>query len=899
MSHEVKVAFASCLRDHIPEFLNRFAGIAPAAELWVVSEFQPPIGRWIPYRVERTSSQNLAAVRAALGNRKLLYTALSLQPKTPYGPMRRVAVRLALRQTPLRTLFYNENLDHFTLRPGSWPSLLRYAAWKTREHVGWQVHPGGDLYTLLWRLRHPREFQRPLAYLAARRAGRQAVQRKSRLQPLAAPQPGMPLPPGVSIVIPSRDGRALLAPLLPILEEMLQSQPGEIIVVDNGSSDGTPEFLTGTHPAVRVSVYPSPLTFARAVNQGIGMARYAHVLLLNNDMRPHPGFLPPLLRAFQQVPDLFCATAQIFFPEGRRREETGKAVMQSEPTQFPVKCSLPLPGEDGSYVFYGSGGCSLYSTAKLRTLGCFDEIFAPCYVEDLDIGFRAWQRGWPTVFAAASAVTHDHRSTTARYYTPDQLEQIIERNYLRFLARSVSNPEVFQRLWNAAIQRLNWKAAMERHAPSLGALLEAKHAIDCIEPAPVCDEERILAIGSGDVAIFPARASRSQTQPVVLIATPYIPFPLSHGGAVRMYNLMRRAAADFGQVLITFVDELHTPPPELLDICLEIVQVRRVGSHIRPDRGRPDVVEEFDTAAFRAALWQTTRKWKPAIAQMEFTQTAVYASDCAPARTVMVEHDITIDLYQQLLDGREDWEIRRQLDRWRTFETAAWKSVDCVVVMSGKDREAVQGARRVVTLPNGVDLDRFRPSSAEPEPNRLLFIGSFAHLPNLLAIDFFLREIWPALQPRKPALHIIAGAQHRFHYQRFQDRIAFSLDTEGVEIVDFVSDVRPAYERASVVIAPLLASAGTNIKILEAMAMGKAIVSTTGGVNGLDLTPGLDVLVENDPNRFADAVANLLQDSERRRALGRHARATVEQRFGWDSIAEAQRQLYRRLLFKS
>ena len=113
----------------------------------------------------------------------------------------------------------------------------------------------------------------------------------------------------------------------------------------------------------------------------------------------------------------------------------------------------------------------------------------------------------------------------------------------------------------------------------------------------------------------------STRRPVVLIAAPYIPFPLAHGGAVRMYNLMRRAAADYDQVLITFADELRTPPAEL-EICKEVVQVKRIGSHMRPSTARPDVVEEFDSDAFRAALRQTVAKWHPGIVQLEFTQMA-------------------------------------------------------------------------------------------------------------------------------------------------------------------------------------------------------------------------------------------------------------------------------------
>jgi glycosyltransferase involved in cell wall biosynthesis len=409
------------------------------------------------------------------------------------------------------------------------------------------------------------------------------------------------------------------------------------------------------------------------------------------------------------------------------------------------------------------------------------------------------------------------------------------------------------------------------------------------------DEEGILALGSGDVAVFPGRAPVLERR--VLIASCYIPFPLSHGGAVRMYNLMRRAAADYTQVLITFVDELATPPQELLDICAEVILVRRIGSHVRRDAGRPDVVEEFDSVAFRTALEQTIRKWNPGLVQLEFTQMAQYAASCRPAKTVLAEHDITLDLYRQLLQVQDDYDTRQQSERWERFERRAWTEVNCVIAMSKKDRKTICPAQFVEVLPNGVDPERFSPFPDEPEPGRLLFIGSFAHLPNLLALDFFFREVWPNLQEFHPVLHIIAGSRHRFHYERFRDRItSFRLDATNVEIEDFVADVRPAYRRASVVIAPLLASAGTNIKIMEAMAMGRAIVSTSGGINGLDeLTPGHDVIVENDGAKFAEAIAELFRNPDRRRAIEHNARRTAESVYGWDAVAARQRVLYDRL----
>ena len=359
-----------------------------------------------------------------------------------------------------------------------------------------------------------------------------------------------------------------------------------------------------------------------------------------------------------------------------------------------------------------------------------------------------------------------------------------------------------------------------------------------------------------------------------------------------MYNLMRRAARDFSQVLVAFCDRLETPPAELLEICAEIVLVRRRGSHSLPSTARPEVVEEFASPSFAAALRQTVRKWSPGVAQLEFTQLAQYAEDCAPARTLLVEHDVTFDLYQQLVALNDDWELRRQLERWRTFETAAWKRLDRVVVMSEKDRALVAGAPPVV-LPNGVDLQRFRPADAAPEPRRLLFIGSFAHLPNLLALDFFLREAWPYLA--NATLHVIAGARHDYFLQHYRDRVRPDLAQPGIELEGFVSDVRSAYHRAAVVIAPLIASAGTNIKILEAMAMGKAIVSTPAGVNGLDLRAGEEFLLVHNGKEMATAISRLLDDDAARRRLEASARACVEREYGWDVIASRQADLYRAL----
>ncbi|MBL8174213.1 MAG: glycosyltransferase [Bryobacterales bacterium] len=894
-----KVAFVSC-KDHlIAPFLERIESIYPELPLYVVAEFPPPRGKWIPYHPTRSLADNMARLKAALGPAHVRLSAAVLEPNTPYRRMRWMALRLS----PRGFIAFNENLDHYMLRPRSAPVMARHLLWRGKNFLRWQLRPGGTAYTWAWRARHPSALRRPALYRAALLAGFAAKQLRRFRSGTPDPAP-CPRPEGVSVVVPTRNGKDLVARLLPgVLADLPASS--EVIVVDNGSDDATAEFLAAEYPSVRVEISAAPLSFAAAVNRGIRAARYSHVCLLNNDMIVERNFFAPLRRAFDDVPTLFCATAQILFPEGMRRQETGKAVWWSREENrtakdFPVRCIEPYAGESGTYVLYGSGGCSMYDAAKMEQIGAFDELLAPAYVEDLDIGWRGWQRGWPTVYVGEAQVTHFHRSTTSRYYKPEMLQSFVEYNFLRFLARRIAEPAVFSRLWRDAVTRLNllaieqpwfvtWAQESLAFAWKATRLLQPK-------PEPLFAEDSILALGSGAVAVFPGALGRGRKR--VLVVSPYIPFPLSHGGAVRIFNMMRCGAEDYDQILIAFVDDLGPVPEELKNICAEIVLVKRHPTHLLPDHGRPDVVEEYNSAAMRAAIRQMAAKWHPAVAQLEFTQMAQYAPDCAPARTVLVEHDITYDLLQQMLEKNEDWETRRQYERWVRFEKHSWHEVDHVVVMSEKDRgeaAAFIGPDKVTCLANGVDLTRFQSAGFEPEPRRLLFIGSFAHLPNILAMDFFLRECWPHLAEDQPVLHIIAGSRHRYFLERYQDIVRIDLDRPNIEIEDFVSDVRPAYERAAVVIAPLVASAGTNIKIMEAMAMGKAIVSTPAGINGLSLSPGRDVSVVQTGIEMAGAISRLLRDPHVRRAMEQEARLTVEREFDWSVIGRQQAHLYERL----
>ena len=396
------------------------------------------------------------------------------------------------------------------------------------------------------------------AYAAARLAGWvRPVRPDAGSIPLAANTAS----PGISVVIPSRNGKALLEAQLAGIAADLACVSGEIIVIDNGSSDGTAEWLRGQWPQVAVEVSPEPLSFSIAANRGIGRTRFSHVCLLNNDMRIEPGFFAALLEAFRMVPDLFCATAQIRFPPGARREETGKAVMaQAAPGDFPIRCDEPLAGEDGTWVLYGSGGCSAYDAAKLRALGGVDEAYAPAYVEDLDLGYRAWLRGWPSVYVAGAMAEHQHRATTSRYYTEEQLATMLETNYLKFLARAVASPRVFRRLWRQALDRLRMRAASD---PAARAALEAA-ARFALSGGPAhaaaSGEESLLALTDGSVACFPGRGASGKSPALVIARELDQTYTASNG--------------ERDAVLLIRVGQLEPPPASLLARYVEIVEAR-------------------------------------------------------------------------------------------------------------------------------------------------------------------------------------------------------------------------------------------------------------------------------------------------------------------------------------
>jgi glycosyltransferase involved in cell wall biosynthesis len=216
--------------------------------------------------------------------------------------------------------------------------------------------------------------------------------------------------------------------------------------------------------------------------------------------------------------------------------------------------------------------------------------------------------------------------------------------------------------------------------------------------------------------------------------------------------------------------------------------------------------------------------------------------------------------------------------------------------MSKKDAELLGPRVHAAVVENGVDLKRFR---AEPEQagERLLFIGSFRHFPNIAAYRFFAERVWPLLREQFPEMSVtvVCGPDHISYWRAFTDAPEPRAE-ERIRLLGFVGDVRSRYAEANLVLVPTPVSAGTNVKVLEAMAMQRAIVSTNSGCNGIGLIHGQSVWIADTPEDFASGVATLLQNPEQRRAMAVSAHEHAVRHFDWEALGEKQCELLRSLL---
>jgi sugar transferase (PEP-CTERM/EpsH1 system associated) len=228
------------------------------------------------------------------------------------------------------------------------------------------------------------------------------------------------------------------------------------------------------------------------------------------------------------------------------------------------------------------------------------------------------------------------------------------------------------------------------------------------------------------------------------------------------------------------------------------------------------------------------------------------------------------------------------------YEHFCLQNAQHVLAVSENDKDAFARSidkDRITVIPTGVDTEYFRPVAGDDgQPPELVFTGAMDWLANVDAILYFARDILPLIRRKIPQVTItVAG---RLPSPRL---LAIAHADEHIQVTGSVDDIRPYIAKASVYVVPLRIGGGTRLKIFEAMAMGKATVSTTIGAEGLPVTDGKEILIADSPEGFAHAVVSLLCQPEQRRQLGLSARRLVEQKYGWSIVSDLFDEVLRRV----
>jgi len=721
------------------------------------------------------------------------------------------------------------------------------------------------------------------------------------------------LPPSVlpskraaSIVIPTWNGRELVQRFLPSVVAAAAHNPGnEIILVDNASKDGTTSWVRENFPQVKVLEMASNLGFGGGANAGILAARNDIVVLLNNDMRVEEGFLQPLIDGFTDE-NVFSVSCQIFFPDpSKRREETGLSQGAWRDGMLRVGHRIDDGINDLYPCFYGGGGSTAYDRRKFLQLGGFDSLLSPFYLEDTDLGYMAWKRGWKVLYQPRSIVYHEHRGTIGRSFTPDQIQAILEKNYILWAWKNIHDWRLFaQHLLYA--QAGAWLSALAGETVERASLRGIWGAFRRL-PAAACSRWRarqLAAISDAEAFSRPMGGYfRDRFEPIpvrpkplrVLFVAPYPILPPIHGGGVFMYQTLAELAKRCELhliVLLHYQHELAANEP-LRKICASVEFLMKAPGSPRASASiLPRAVREFAIEDLAWLIHRQILKHSIDVVQLEYTPLAQYAGDFRRLVCALFEHDVYFQSiarsWPYLIGAVAKAKAAIEYLRALYFETRVLRKLDLVETCSQENLSYLLSylpelrKKAAAGLRAGLNVSQYPFQVDNREPGTLLFVGSFRHQPNQSALNWFASEVFPLILKQRPdARLVVVGSDPP------PPHVLPSL--ERIELLGSVGDIREPLSRFAVFICPVLSGSGVRVKLLEAFACGIPVVSTSLGAEGLGVRNGETCLLADAPARFAAAVLRLLDDPALGKQLALAARRHVEQ--NWDIVSATERLL--------
>lgn len=369
----------------------------------------------------------------------------------------------------------------------------------------------------------------------------------------------------------------------------------------------------------------------------------------------------------------------------------------------------------------------------------------------------------------------------------------------------------------------------------------------------------------------------------ILMLTAYPPVLHMHGGGVRMYHNIRILSLRHRVRVISFVesDEDFERLNEVREVCDSVTGIRRVPD-FRPHwfSVKPFFVREFSTPEMYRAVDDAFRAERVDVLQCEYLQMAQFRRRGTFSILTAIEA-ASKNAWEDYSKQEDPVEKLRLFYRWMQalhYEVLETRKFDRVVTMTPEDAAYLRSyspQANIRPISIGVDSDHFSPfPEDERQPLEVLFVGNFRHSPNVEAVSFLIQHIAPHFPDVRfvfPGLNAppeLAGGSN-------------------VSFPGYIPEIRSLYNRPNtIVMAPLFSGTGQRVKLLEAFSMGCPVVTTTVGAMGFSIRDGVEAILANTPREFSEALRALAASIEYRRRIGRQARRMIEERFGWDRLAE-------------
>jgi len=378
--------------------------------------------------------------------------------------------------------------------------------------------------------------------------------------------------------------------------------------------------------------------------------------------------------------------------------------------------------------------------------------------------------------------------------------------------------------------------------------------------------------------------------------------PVDKGGKIRTYYMLKELKKNHHVTYLTLDDGDAAPDAAELasEYCHDLVTI--------PFRARekfttgffvelaanllsplPYPMAKYRSEAMREAIAAQFRRQRYDVLVCDFLTPSINMPAVVPCATVLFQHNVEAMIWKRHYQVQKHPVKRAYLyEQWRKevrYEKATCRQFDQVVAVSEDDAEVMRaeyGIETVASVATGVDTDYFRPSGAERvEPRSLVFTGSMDWLPNDDAIRYFTSEILPRIRRSVPDVKLTVVGRNPL-----PGLVELAERDPSIVVTGRVDDVRPYMERAAAYVIPLRIGGGTRLKVYEAMAMEKAIISTSIGAEGLPVRHGSDILLADSPDTFADSVVDALTDPTLSGRLGQNAARLVRERFGWSGVAD-------------